>query len=335
MVNRLYRTRNHPKLPDTFERLQAQAQARAQAQVGEPKTSSAVHIWLDQVAPPPSERSIDPSPTSPILSPASYPTRHPRSTILPLQPAHGNQLSPTRFNLKRKMPDSSDTNTRQSARIKIATRSTPADDRPRVEDNEGVATGVSRKHRKATSKTKEEDRFDDAPGDTVQKKEVPSLGHFGSGMKSSQRMLLGEGAAKFPSDSSTRTTPSKASSSRCRKSGSPSKALIPVDKRERMEFMVPGITFRTLEDTNENGDLEGMLQKLWHHINCDGRKIIPSTFKASNLFMRTSAFALLTVLGDRRKLKRMLTLPIRQGRQYRILALAPLRPSTQWTTMLL
>ena len=152
MVERVYRSTRHPKLPDAFERLQAR--------IEETRTTDALQTWLDHATPALSKQLYDQfRPSS--LHPAPGSTRQlrssgftPRVNTLPLQPTHGNQQPPpTRANRKRKIPNSSDTVPRQSARKKQVAQSTSAADGPNVKGKD-VATRVSHRQRKVGGKEK-------------------------------------------------------------------------------------------------------------------------------------------------------------------------------------
>ena len=168
------------------------------------------------------------------------------------------------------MPDGSDSNPRQSARNKKNIQSTSVDDVTVIKGKEGVAIRVSQGQPKAGSKKKEVDIFD-VPKDIFEDGGPSSLG---KSMASGGRLekekgpsndpVFGKGFVKLSMASSTS---SKTPSSPSKRSGSPSKGLITVDKRERMIFMDPRITFQTLTDTNKSGHLTGKLQKLWQHTN--------------------------------------------------------------------
>ena len=289
MAGRVIRTKNHPKLPDTFERLRAQAAER--------KTTDPVQDWLEQTPLPPSEAYALPQPAcnharkTSNLPPPSESTRQLRlrsRTVdaSPLQPTHGNQLPPppppTNFNRKRKMPDSPDTNPRQSARNKKNIQSTSIDDGTVLKGKEGVATRASQGPRKAGNKKKEVDVFDvsgnafeDGGGSSLEKSMAVG-GRPRTEKGPSNEAVFGQGFVKLSMPSST---PSKTPSSPSKRSGSPSKGLITLDKRERMVFMDPRTIFQTLIDTKRSGQLTGKLQKLWQHMNWHERKVIPSAFK--------------------------------------------------------
>ena len=147
---------------------------------------------------------------------------------------------------------------------------------------EGIATRISQEQRKVGNKKKEVDVFD-APGNAFEDGGPSSLG---KSMASGGRLEKEKGPSNesgfgmgFVKLSMPSSTPSKTPSSPSKRSGSPSKGLITVDKRERMIFMDPRITFQTLIDTKRSGHLTGKLQKLWQHTNWYERKVIPLAFK--------------------------------------------------------
>ena len=92
----------------------------------------------------------------------------------------------------------------------------------------------------------------------------------------SNDLVFGKGFVKL---SMALSTPSNILSSPSKRSGSPSKGPIVLNKTERMIFMEPRITFESLSKTNEGGYLIGKLQKLWQSTNWHERKVIPSAFK--------------------------------------------------------
>ena len=288
MVERVYRSTKHPKLPDTFARLRAEPEV--------PKTINHIQTWIDQTAPvpptPPPKSTCDQSLSPSVLPLPSGSTRQLRSSglkfkgvdALPLQPTHGNRPPhphphPTHISRKRKMQDSSDSNPRRSERSRKIVSSVPADNVTNVKGNEDVAMKASHRQRRAANKINEEDKaFEDTMGDArplTFRNPKPGGGRLPRGIKSKDA-VYGEGLLK---PSLVPSTPSKTTSSRSKSSGSPSKGLIVVNKRERMDFMVPAINFRTLRDTNESGDLKGKLQKLWQHMNWREQKVIPFAFK--------------------------------------------------------
>ena len=297
MVERLYRSTKHPKLPDTFERLRAQAE--------EPKTINTVQNWVDQTTPALSTTASaakqvygqirKPCPHAPPINS----TQRVRSSglnsrtvnALPLQPTHGNQRTrPQRVSQKRKMPDDFNTIPRQSARIKRA-QSSSANDEPSVKRKQDIALSAPHRQWMPSSEAKDDETFH-VSGNVLEDERPsgfgsfrPGRGHLAVGMEPSSGPASGEDAVRLPM---AFTTPSKNSSSRSKKPGTPSKGLVIVDKRERMKFMRPCITFWTLIDTNKSGDLKGKLQKLWQHINWHERKIIPSDFKVRHHFMSSS-----------------------------------------------
>ena len=312
MLERVIRSTRHPKLPDTFERLRAQAEAEAE----ERDISDPVQHWLEQTSPspppPPSKAHLS-SPHSshirirtresstlprPIHSIRQLRLRSRTVSALPLQPTDGNRLrhpptfplstSPppptTRLNRKRKMPDSFDPIPRQSARNKKEKniQSKPGDDGPGVKGKAEVATRVSQRQRKVGGQRKEEDIFS-LPGDALAEGEPSDLGEpwpgggpLANAKGQSNDSVFGKGFVKFPMASSTS---SKTPSSPSKRSGSPSKGPIIVNKNERMKFMEPRITFKTLSDTNKSGYLTGTLQKLWQHANWYERRVIPLALK--------------------------------------------------------
>ena len=290
MVERVIRSTRHPKLPDTFERLRAQAEACM--------TTDPVQDWLEQTSLLPSKVYAHSQPAYnhgrkvSDLPPPSHSARELRLrsrtvNAAPLQPTHGNRLPhphspPTYPNRKRKMSDSPDSNPRKSTRNKKNIQSMAQDDGTVVKGREGVATRASQGRRKAGNKTKEADVFD-VSGNAFEDGGPSSLGksmavgrHLGKEKESSDEPIYGKGFVKLSMPSST---PSKTSSSPSKRSGSPSKGLITVDKRERMIFMDPRTSFQTLIDTKKSGHLTGKVQKLWQHMNWHERKVIPSAFK--------------------------------------------------------
>ena len=298
MVERLYRSTNHPKLPDTFERLRAQAE--------EPKTINTVQNWIDQTTP---ALSTTASAAKQVYghNPKPYPHPPPTHSIrrlrssglnsrtvnaLPLQSTHGNQRTlPQRVSQKRKIPDDFNAIPRQSARIKKIAQSSSANDEPSAKKKQDVALSDPHRQWKPTNEAKDDETFhgfgnileDERPSGFGSFR--PGGGHLAVGMEPSSGLASGEDAVRLPM---AFPTPSKRSSSRSNKSGSPSKRLVIVDKRERMQFMRPCITFWTLIDTNESGDLKGKLQKLWQHINWHEGRIIPLDFKVRHYFMWSS-----------------------------------------------
>lgn len=343
MAERLIRSTKHPKLPDTFERLRAQ--------VEEPKATDPVQDWLEKTSLLPSKAYALPQLAyNHARKPSNLPPSHSirqlrlRSRIVnasPLQPTHGNRLPPppsppppspppplTRLNRKRKMPDSPDTNPRQSARNKKNIQSTPIDNRTVVKGKEGVATSVSQGQRKFGNKKKEVDVFD-VPGDAFEDGGPSSLGKSMAGggrlekeKGPSEKSVFGKGFVNISMPSST---PSKTTSSPSKRSGSPSKGLITVDKRERMIFMDPWITFQTLIDTKKSGHLTGKLQKLWQHTNWYERKVIPSAFKVRLIECHRT---LMILNNHRRKsIKNSIHLT-KLSRQYRMTVSAPFKTDT-------
>ena len=273
MVKRVIRTNKYPKLPDTFERLRAQAK--------EYNTTDPVQDWLNQTSLPPAKANIlsrlshSHARESTNLRPPIHSTRQLhlrfRTVASPLQPTHGNLLphpltSPlptplpppsTYLNNKRKMPDSADTNPRQSTRLKENTKNKSVDELD-MKGKEDVATRVSQRQRKDIL---------DMPEDALGKGESSNLGKSLSGREPrakgkgpSNDSVFGEGFVKLSMASST---PFKISSSPSKSSGSPSKGPIVLNKTERMIFIEPRITFKSLSKTNEGGYLIGKLQKLW------------------------------------------------------------------------
>ena len=295
----MIRSTRHPKLPDTFERLRAQAEER--------DTSDPVQDWLEQTSPSPSKAHLSSHSSHshtrealtlprPIHSIRQLRLRSRTVSALPLQATDGNRqrhpptcplpTSPpppsTQFNRKRKIPDSSDTIPRQSARNKKNIQSKPADDGPGVKGKADVATRVSQRQRKVGGQRKEEGIFT-VPGDALQEghhsnlvEPLPGGGPLGNAKGPSNDSLFGKGFVKFPMASSTT---SKTPSSPSKRSGSPLKGPIIVNKNERMKFMEPRITFKTLSDTNKSGYLTGQIQKLWQHANWYERRVIPLAFK--------------------------------------------------------
>ena len=179
------------------------------------------------------------------------------------------------------MPDGSDTNPRQSARNKKNIQSKSAEDRPDVKGKEDVATRTSQRQRKVVNQTKEEDIFE-LHGGALEGGEVSNPGKslpdgvpLAKGKGSSKDLVFGQGFVKLSMASST---PSKTPSSPSKWSGSPSKGPFVVNKKERMKFMEPRITFKTLSEKNKSGYLTGTLQKLWQQ-NWYERRVIPSAFK--------------------------------------------------------
>lgn len=299
MPERVIRSTRHPKLPDTFERLRAQAEER--------NTAEPVYDWLQQTSPSPSKTypfshpshdHIRVYPKLPVPSHSARQLRLRSRTVdaLPLQPTPGNRLPPpppsplpklfpsppNHLNRKRKMVDSSDTNPRQSTRSKKNVQSKLADDEPGVKGKENTAPRVSQRQRKVASQTKGEDLInmtDDAlkEGEPLNlAKSLPDRRLLAKGKGPSNDQVFGKAFVKLPKPSST---PSKTPSTPSRRSGSPSKGPIIVNKNERMRFMEPRIIFKTLSDTNKSGYLTGKLQKLWQHGDWYERKVIPSAFK--------------------------------------------------------
>ena len=180
------------------------------------------------------------------------------------------------------MPDSSHPNLRQSARNKKKNiQLTSADDGPSAKDNDRNTTRTSQQSRKVVSKNNEDGIFDTAEdtwgdgGPLSLGNPMPRGGRPAGGMELSNSLVFAGGYVKLPMASST---PSKTPSSPSKKVGSPSKGLV-VNKRERMKFMEPRVTFTTLQDTNVSGYLTGKLQKLWHDMDWYEPKVIPSAFK--------------------------------------------------------
>ena len=300
MAERVIRSTRHPKpkkLPDTLERLRAQAKER--------KTTDPVQDWLERTSSPPSKAYTFPQPAynharkPSNLPPPSHSVRqlHLRSKIVdasPLQPTHGNQLPhphppppthspPTYPSRKRMMPDDFDANPRQSAPTKKKIQSTAQDDGTMVKGKEGVATRASQGQRKVGSKKKEVDVFD-VPGDRL---EDGARSRIRDSLGSKRRQAKEERLSNQSSHvkgivthlMSSSSTPLKTPSPQSKGSGSSSKGLINVNKRERMIFMEPRIEFQTLIDTKNSGTLTGKLQKLWRHGNWYEPKVIPSAFK--------------------------------------------------------
>ena len=184
------------------------------------------------------------------------------------------------------MPDNIDTNTRQCLRKKKNLHSTAAEDELGMKPKEFVTTKASQRQRKVVSKAKENEmveEFEDTleyEGPASQGNSIPGRGHPAGPIGKSNDSVFGRG---FVNLSTSASTPS---SSPSKKSHSPSKGLMPVNKRERMKFMDPPIEFKTLEDTIEFGYLTSKLQKLWRHMNWNERKVIPSAFKVKTLRYR-------------------------------------------------
>ena len=325
MAERVFRSTRHPKLPDTFERLRAQAQER--------KTTDPVPDWLEQTSllqpkayahsQPAYNQARKPS----NLPPPSHSVRqlHLRSRTVntsPLQPTHGNRLPhphphppphfpPTYPKRKRKMPDSPDSNPRQSARNKKNIQSTSIDDGTIMEGKEGVTTRVSRGQRKAGNKKNEVDVFD-VSENAFEDGGPSSLGNsmavgrrLGKEKGRSNESVFGKGFVQLAMPSST---PSKTPSSPSKPSGSPSKGLITVDKRERMIFMDPRTSFQTLIDTKKSGHLTGKVQKLWQHMNWHERRVIPSAFKV-RLMRCHQTLMMLTVAWSQKEINKALDTP--------------------------
>ena len=141
----------------------------------------------------------------------------------------------------------------------------PADDATDVKGKEVFAIKGPHRQRKVISRISEDDMFEET-GSTLNDELSsfyedfkPRRDRIPRGMGSSNELMAGEGLVRPPL---TLSTPSKTSSSRSKKLGSPSKGLFIVNKRERMDFMVPRITFKTLIETNKTRDLKGKLQEL-------------------------------------------------------------------------
>ena len=289
MVERIIRTINHPKPPNTFDILRAQAKA--------PKTTDGVQDWLDQAHPAPLKPIISATEKAHPLPPPSHLTRRLRSTgltsrsviALPLQPTDGNRLPPlTRVNLKRKIPDSSNVKRRESPR---KGRNTPLVLIDGANDEEVVAGKASKRRQKPASNDEEDGTVQDTEGSSSLGKDLPGRGHVA-------------GWREIPDDtqnsSAEPSSPSKTTNSRSKKSSSsPSKKLPQVTKRERMEFMSPRILFRTIVDTKEEGYLGGKLAELWKHMNRQERNVIPSALKVSYRVMQSDL--LLISLGVRKR----------------------------------
>ena len=316
MAERVIRSTKHPKLPDTFERLRAQ--------IVEPNTTDPVQKWLEQTSVLPSKAYALPQPAYNYarkpsnLPPPSQSTRQLRLrsrtvNATPLQPTHGNRLPhphpppppyspPTYPNRKRKMLDSPDTNPRQSARNKKNIQSTSIYDGTVVKGKEGVTTRASQGQRKAGYKEKEVDVFDasgkafEDGGPSSRGKSMVVGGRLGKEKGSSDEPVFGKGFVKLSMPSST---PSKTPSSPSKRSGSPSKGLITVDKRERMIFMDPRTSFQTLIDTKKSGHLTGRIQKLWQHMNWHERKVIPSAFKVGLMRCHQTLMMLIVALSQK------------------------------------
>lgn len=301
MVNREYRTRNHPKLRHTFQRLRAQG--------GEPKIISSIEDWLHETAstsakagscrrpaptylpPPPSPPlSTIPSPNFPPVLPSQILGFPPKArNASPLRPTHGNQgFPPPRTSLKRKLSNRfAMAEPRQSARIKKMPPPGSMGDGSGVKDEEG-ATAATRR-RKPQGPTKKAVAVNTEAGNAPNTSKTPVDGEASASFKGPgsigarhakeadlQMRLLSEAAIKHQLSMSTPTSPSK-------KSSSPSKASKVLNKRDRMEFLVPSITFRTLVDTKNDGELEGKLERLWlDHINWNEQAILPAEFKVSS-----------------------------------------------------
>lgn len=292
-MERVIRSTRHPKLPNTFERLRAQAEER--------NATNPIQDWLEQTSLPPpkayppshpSHNHIQESSEFPLAIHSTRQLRLRSRTVdaLALQPTHGNRLPrlPTSphppaspppsiyLSRKRKMPDSSDTIPRQSARTKKNIQSKPADDGPGVKGKGDVATRVSQRLRRVDGQTKEGDIFN-MPGAALEEGEpFKDDRSLAKGKGPSNDSVFGKRFVKLPMASST---PSKTSSSPSKRSGSPSKGPIVVNKNERMKFMEPRILFKTLSETNKSGYLTGKIQKLWQHTNWYERRVIPSAFK--------------------------------------------------------
>lgn len=295
MVERVIRTTRHPKLPDTFERLRAQAEGR--------NATDPIQDWLAQTSLSPS-KSYATSPSSHALSPESsnlpLPFHSTRRLCLrsrtvnasPLQPTHGNRLPhpPTSplstppphppslldLNRKRKTPDSSDTNPRQSTRNKKNLQSKSADDRPDMRDKEDFTIRVSQKQRKVNNLIKKENVFNEEEEPSDAKTSLPSGRPLVKSKEPSNDLVFNKGFIKLPI---TISKPSKISSSSLIRSDSLFNDTIIINENERMKFLIPRITFKTLLDTNKSEFLTGKLQKLWQHIDWHERKVIPSAFK--------------------------------------------------------
>ena len=303
MQEAVYRTTRHPKLPDTFKSLRAQATKT--------KTTDPVQDWLDQTSLAPSNiygPALSNLP-QPLPSPRKLRLRSRTVNTIPLQPIHGNRLHPPSIspppslaypNRKRKMPDGPDIVPRQSVRIKKNLQSISADDKPDIKGRTDITARTSRGQRKVANTRKQNHVFD-LHRDTPEEGGSSSLG---SSLPNKARLVEGAGALEWMAasrgmEASTSieasnhpildnrsiklpmepSTPSRTSSSPSKKSGALSKGPIVVNKRERLAFMEPCITFRTLLDTKKSDHLTGKLWTLWKNLNWYEQQVIPSEFK--------------------------------------------------------
>ena len=291
MATPQYRSRNHPKIPDLFERLRAQT--------CEPKTVDIVEDWLGKTAFTTAARPPDPTPPlseaqkpAPLTTQATSPLRPHRSSSvlpphiqsltpkppcrLPLQPTHGNRapLSP-RPNRKRKMP--ANEIPRQSARLKKITHPDLVGDELPAKEKQSGPSARGRKMQKPSKDSGAEGvkqgkaiAIPTSSGD-----EASAEGTSGGRAPTVQQGILVGAAASSTLSRSSGRSPSK-------KSSSPTKGSRTLNKRERIQFLTPHILFTTLIVTKEEGHLTGSLQTLWlDYIKWNNRAIVPTELKVS------------------------------------------------------
>ena len=255
MTERAHRTTRHRKLPDTFERLRAQAK--------ESKTTNPVQHWLNQT----------------LLTPT-------KSTISP--PTGGNRLPPFPcVKLKRKISYGFTMELRSKKTISAGS----VDDGHSAKGKEVVAIEVPQRQQKLEGKAREGDAVD-VSGDILGNEGQPSSeeaqpggGHLAIGMEIPHEVSRGE-RAPIPVAMSS---PSKTTNSRSMKTASPTKKKLPVlTKRARMKFASPRIIFNTVIFTNQSGYLKGTLAELWQHMNRREGKVIPYEVKVSDAIMRSN-----------------------------------------------
>lgn len=297
MLSPQYRSRYHPKLPDLFERLHAQN--------WEPKTLDTIEGWLVETAsatvtppPGPTHRMCEAPNPAPLTTQAISPIRPPLSStirpsrihsltpkplpLLPLQATHGNRAPlPPRASRKRKMPEAfNNEEPRHSARLKKMTPPESVGDGLRAKDKKSGPGARGRKMRKPTKDLEAEGVKEKKALITPRHSESEAFASSeetnGNVAHTVQRGIFVEAATSHTLSRSSGRSPSK-------KSGSPSKASRNLNRRERMQFLTPRISFTTLIATKNKGYLTGRLQTLWlHYISWDDQGIIPTEFKVSN-----------------------------------------------------
>lgn len=297
MVEHAHRTTRYRRLPDTLERLRAQVQ--------ESETINPVQHWLNQALLTPTKSTISPT-RNPLPLPSSPHTIRQRRSAAstprrlkagPLSPTGGNRLPPyPSVKVKRKMSCDFTMNLR-SKKIILAGS---ADEGQSAKGKEVVGMEEPQGQQKLKGKAREGDAVDES-GDILRNEGQPSSeetpperGQPATGMEIPHEVSLEESA------------PSRTSTSRSRKTQSPTKKKLPIlTKRARMKFASPRIIFDTVVSTKQSGHLKGTLAQLWQHINRRESRVIPYEVKVNDPIL-ISIFTLLIQLGHRKKYKKSL-----------------------------